>query len=671
MLPSRRPNRVLDSSDAQDVIEYPRAVTRRAVTLGLVCAAMFCAVTPYNDFKVGATYLAGNQFPVSALFVLLFLVLVVNVVLRKVRPDWVFARGELLTIWTLILVASGLPSSGMMRYFLPHIGAPHYFSNDTNNWEYKVWKDVPSWLKVSDQAATNAYFTGYPRGQEHIPWDAWAAPLFFWGIFALLFLVASFCVANVMRRQWVENEKFAFPLVTLPLLLAEEPAPGRLLNDLLRSPLLWTAVGLTTALHSVNGLHQLYPFIPGVRTSLNLQDVGLGAPWNQMGPTSLVFYPLVVGLAYLLPAEVAFLLWFFHLFFKGEVLLCAWYNWEMSPPLGAAGQKQFHSLQAFGGALGLCAWILWAARRHLQDVWEKAIGGKRAHQIDDSGELFGYRATLVGLCASYGGMALWLILAGVPATLAALCLLILTLALVIIAWVVTQAGTLFMAVPYGTLDVLGSTAGTAPFAPAAWYTTYRVEWMFFRDTRELLLPELLNGTKTAEGARFALRPLFWAMLASVGIGLVVSLIASLWLPYHNGGANGLSNPWAFRIGPQKPLQQLSGGVSAPILGAWTNVLHIAGGLVAVLGLLLLRTQLGWGLHPIGFLGASVSAGQLLWFSILVGWLFKSLAQRYGGRKGYTSALPFFLGLMVGDGLNAALWIFLGTLTGIGYNIMPS
>jgi hypothetical protein len=241
-----------------------RAVTPRALAIGIVCAAALCAFTPYNDFKVAATYIAGTQFPIGAIFVLLFLALVVNSLLRRLRLAAVFTPGELLTIWGLITVASGLPSSGMMRYLLPHIAAPTHYSDATNLWESKIWAAAPDWLKIQDQDAAKAFFAGYPRGQEHIPWAAWATPLFSWGILAALFLAATFCVASLLRRQWVENEKFAFPLVTLPVLLAEEPEGKHLLAPLLRRPLLWLGVGLTGALHTVRGLHLLYPSVSDI-----------------------------------------------------------------------------------------------------------------------------------------------------------------------------------------------------------------------------------------------------------------------------------------------------------------------------------------------------------------------------------------------------------------------
>ncbi|MES2463163.1 MAG: DUF6785 family protein, partial [Armatimonadota bacterium] len=622
------------------VLATRRATSVRAVSLGLLCTVFFCAFTPYNDFAVGATYLAGTQFPIGALFVLFVLVGGVNVLLRRFRPQAVFSSGELLTIWSMILVSSGLGTSGMMRYLIPHIVGPHHYSNDTNNWELKIWGALPDWLKVKDAEAAHAFFVGWRRGEEHIPWDAWAGPLFFWGILAVLFVTASFCVANILRRQWVENEKFAFPLVTLPVLLAAEPEPGHLFNPLLRQPLLWIGVLVTTFLHTVRGLHVLYPSIPDIRTSWNLMEYLTVPPVNQLGWFPASLFILVIGLTYLLSSEVAFSLWFFFLFYKLEILIGAVNNWEMPAAVGGYSQKQFHSLQAFGGALALFGWTLWTARHHLRDIWEKATGGDRAADIDDSGEMMSYRATLVGLLLSYGGIGVWLYLAQVPGILIALSLLFMTVTLVVVSWVVCQAGMLFMQTPYSSLDIVAPTVGTVSFDIPSLYSVYRFEGSFLFDTREMLMPSLLNGAKTADAARFSPRSLLTAMALSVGVGLVVSAVASLWLPYYHGGGLALPNVHTYRNAPQMPLNYLGGAASVPSMGSWTNWLHIAGGFAGVLGLLLLRTAFQFGLHPIGFLGSSVHALHMLWFSIFWGWFFKGLILRYGGMRGYTLFLPF-------------------------------
>ena len=647
-----------------------RTVTLRAVLIGLVFALALCAFTPYNDFKIGATYIAGTQFPIGAVFVELLLAGVINVFCRRFAPKTAFTRGELLTVWSLILVASGLPSSGMMRYFLPEIAAPHYMSDGTNNYESKVWATIPEWMKIHDKAAGLAFAKGYPRGQEHIPWDAWAQPLFFWSILAFLFLMATFCLASILRKQWIENEKFSFPLVTLPLLLAEDPEPGQLAPPLLRAPLFWIAVASVTVIHTVRGLHQLYPSVPDITLHWDLWAQLVSPPWNQINPVDFFIFPLVIGISYLLSAEVCFSLWFFHLFYKFEILVGAINNFDMPGPVGGIAYKQFHALEAFGGGVALLVWTLYSARGHLADVWEKATGGARAARIDDSGELMSYRAMLFGLIGAYAGIGVFLWLGGLNLVLILMSLLTLTLALVVISWVVCQAGLLFMSQPYGSIDVLVGTVGTAPFKVSALYTLFRWEVMFLFDTREMLAPSLLEAAKVTSDSKAATRKLLGAMALTVILGFVVSLYASLYLPYYNGGGYSLNNSYTYQWSPQKPLGFAAGIASVPKKPDIFTWFHLLGGFAGVLLMLVARAQLSAGLHPIGFLCASVYSMHMLWFSIFIGWLGKALIQRYGGMKGYLGAMPFFLGLIVGDVINAMIWIVVGNLTNVGYSVMP-
>ena len=645
-------------------------VTFRAVFIGIVFALALCAFTPYNDFKIAATYIAGTQFPIGAVFVELLLVGIINVIYRRFAPKSAFSQGELLTVWSLILVASGLPSSGMMRYFLPEIAAPHYMSDTTNNWESKVWATIPEWMKITDKDAAMAFAKGYPRGSEHIPWDAWARPLFFWSILAFLFLMASFCIASLIRKQWVENEKFSFPLVALPMLLAEEPEPGKLAPPLLRSPLFWIAVLGVTVVHTIRGLHMLYPSVPDITLHWDLWQQLTSPPLNQVNPIDFFIYPLVIGISYLLAAEVCFSLWFFHLFYKAEIFVGAVYNLDMPGPVAGYSYKQFHSLEAFGGGVALLLWTAWSARGHIADVWEKATNGPRAKQIDDSKELMSYRATLFGLIFSYLGIGLFLYAGGLNLILILLSLVTLTLAFVVISWVVCQAGLLFMAQPYGSVDVLTGTVGTAPFKVSSLFTLLRWENMFIFDTREMLVPSLLEAAKTAEDRGKDARKLFGAMVLVIILGWIVSLYASLWLPYMHGGGYSLNNSWTYQWSPARPLGFAGGIASVPKKGDWSNWLHLIGGFLGVLLMLFARAQMNAGLHPIGFLCASVYSLHMLWFSIFIGWLGKSLIQRYGGMKGYLGALPFFLGLILGDVINAMIWILIGNLTNVGYSVMP-
>ncbi|MGC4045870.1 MAG: hypothetical protein QM758_18930 [Armatimonas sp.] len=646
-----------------------RSVTGRAVAIGLVCAGFLCAVTPYNDFKVAATYIAGTQFPIGALFVLFVLAFAVNTLLRRVAPRKVFSSGELLTVWTLILVASGLPSSGMMRYFLPEIVAHKAFANDTNNFDLKLMAGAPKWVQFQDKAAADAFFNGYRRGEEHIPWGAWAGPLFFWGILAMLFLLATFSVCSLLRRQWVENEKFSFPFVTLPVLIAEEPEPGRRVNALFRSPLLWLGFIICTVIHSINGLHKMYPQIPEILMRWDLNQFMTVRPWDQIGWFPAQIYIMVIGIAYLLPAEVCFSLWFFFLVFKAQVVLCVLNNWLMPGPQGY-GDYHFTTLQAYGGGIALVVWTFWTGRKHFSDIAEKAFGGPRAASIDDSGELIGYRASLICLVLAYVGIAVWLTLAGVSGLLVGISLVTLTLGLIVISWAVCQAGLLFMAQPYLSVDLPSFLTGTAPFSPSQLYTMTRAEIMFIADPREMLAPSVLMGAKASESSSGRPRTLMAAMALTVFVAFGISLYAGLQLPYYNGGGNSLQNQWTYQWSPERPLNFLGGAASVPFKGDWTNGFHLLAGFAVFLGLLIARAQFNVGIHPIGLICSSVYAMKVLWLSIFLGWFFKSIISRYGGMKGYLHFLPLFLGVILGDTVNAVIWVILGNLTGVGYSIMP-
>ncbi len=48
-----------------------------------------------------------------------------------------------------------------------------------------------------------------------------------------------------------------------------------------------------------------------------------------------------------------------------------------------------------------------------------------------------------------------------------------------------------------------------------------------------------------------------------------------------------------------------------------------------------------------------------WTPFFIAWLCKVMILRYGGPRLYRSALPFFLGLVVGDFINGGLYTFLG------------
>ncbi len=58
----------------------------------------------------------------------------------------------------------------------------------------------------------------------------------------------------------------------------------------------------------------------------------------------------------------------------------------------------------------------------------------------------------------------------------------------------------------------------------------------------------------------------------------------------------------------------------------------------------------------GFLLVYTWGIQNIWFSVLLGWLAKTILIRLGGSDLFTKAKPAFLGLIVGEASAAAFWL---------------
>jgi len=82
------------------------------------------------------------------------------------------------------------------------------------------------------------------RKASRSPGAPGSCPLLAWGIFIAAMLATLTATARLVIEQWLANERLPFPLVQVHSALIESPPPGRALNDMFRSPVLW--IGLCT-----------------------------------------------------------------------------------------------------------------------------------------------------------------------------------------------------------------------------------------------------------------------------------------------------------------------------------------------------------------------------------------------------------------------------------------
>ena len=342
------------------------SLTWRAVLIGLACATTECLLAPYNDYVIRNIFLAGGHFPVGPFFVLTIFVLGINVLLKRVRPTSAFSSGELVTIWCIMLAPAGIPSSGMMRYALSPMVAYKYLATPENDWESLFHHYIPHWRVVQDHSAAQSFFEGLFAG-ESVPWGAWIVPILTWSAYVLVVYFVMICLSVLLRKQWVEYERCAFPLVKLPVEMAAQGRGG--LGPLFKNSALWFGFAFPVFLHTMNGLHTFFPNTPHIPRDFWLNQYLVERPWSALRPFQIVIFWSMVGFSYLLTLEVSFSIWFFFVFYKLQCLLGVMLGFQLTSGPGVQWTgKSFSAAQEAGACLAFVAIALWKMRHHIKNM---------------------------------------------------------------------------------------------------------------------------------------------------------------------------------------------------------------------------------------------------------------------------------------------------------------
>ena len=629
------------------------------VLLGVLGVALLCIFTPYNDYQLKNTYLYGNHFPLGCVFLFTILTLGVNSGLRRWRPEWAFGLDELIVFWCMLLAGAGLASSGLMRYLAPTVVAPFYYKTPQNHWD-QLTAHMPDWMVPSKDPASDVVRGFFDGLSPHvpIPWGPWIKVLVVWGILFLLMFVLSACLCVLIRRQWVDRERLVFPLIQLPIEMAREPEHGRLLNSFFRSPLMWIGFALPVIVHGINGLHTYFVSLPEITRVFQVGPFFRQKPWWGLGIWTIELYLCVIGLTFLLSTEISFSLWATFLLFRlARVMRVQMAMDPLSPTT-----PNHEACLAIGGYFAWGCFMLWLARPHLKAVLRKAFHG--APTVDDSDEPLPYRVAVFGGILSFAGIVAWSWAAGFPPLLAAGTFALFTLTLVILSRAAAEGGMLFVQTPYIPSDLLVAGLGSGAYSAQAWSTGMLQQIIFMHDPRENLMPTLINSYRMRDAGRLNPRVLMAAITLAVCVGLVVSFFSFLHTTYRFGGTS--LDSWGMVSAPQSYINRAVKNLEQPNPPFQPELWNVGiGGALGAFLLFMRLRFLWWPFHPIGLVLAPAWATSMLAPSIFVAWVMKILVLRFGGLRGYRAALPFFLGMVLGDAFIAGVWALVGLVTESG------
>ena len=578
-------------------------------------------------------------------------------------------------VYSLTTVAAYVSGIGMIQFLNPTlIGWRHFAtpSNHWGNWQYLVrsWSAPPADVVEAYYQGHSSFFT--PRN-----WGGWIGPICIWTLFILTLMTAMYCVSVLLRRQWVEYERLTFPIVLIPLAVTLNGGDVQLW----RSRLFWLGAALPAVVESVNVVHftmaPAFPYFPiKVDEARNITNTIPSPPWNAIGNLFVTFFPLVIGLTFLISREISFSCWFFYLLTKIERLAAAAEGLPTTRNEALLSIPPYTTEQGLGAFIGLAVTSLWLARRHLRATWGKAfLGGDAA---DDAGEPLSYRTAWVAL----GVSTLLLVSFGIALGLSPLLslsffglYLILALAM---SRIRAEAGLAWgpgssSGWP-GVHSVITSVGGTQCITPTEMTALALLRWSD-TDWRCLEQPAQFESMKIAadvEPLPLNPRQLTFGVMAATVVGAVTAWVSCLGIYYHSGAGSAAVEPWRTQQG-YYPFNELQSLVSTPRPPHPSSLAGMVAGLTVVILLTALRARWVWSpLHPIGYAAANTDIMAWIWLPVLIGWLCKSVILKYGGIKLYRQALPFFIGLVLGDYAISGLWSLIFMLLGHpGYRTFPT
>ena len=645
-------------------------ITVRAWVIGLLLIPVLDFWLEYTEIIAQGPDMAAMSLPMTVLFALLVLV-AINLLVKRIKPAWALSQAELLFIYTMNTVAIYIGGIGMMQFLTPILVGWKHFQTPQNKWN--AWEHfVPRWA-VPDPAVIPAYYKGQASFFDPVVLAGWAQPIAVWTGFIFTMLFCFYCIASLLRKQWVERERLIFPIVIIPLEITRDGGS----TPLWRNKILWLGVAIPAVLESMAAIHftmvPTFPYFPiKPQPSLQLETGITAPPWNAVGSTVMTFYPLVIGLSYLLSLDVSFSCWFFYLLTKLQNVAATAFGFRDPGAGPTLAHMPYITEQSVGAFLGLALFSLHLARPQLAEAWRKAF--RHDSTVDDSAEPLSYRFAYLGLFASFVLLVGFTTAMGLSllVSLVFWCLfLLLALAFTRIR---AEAGLPWGFAPYGIAHGnIINFGGTESFTPRELTAFSFVRW-FDADWRCLSQPAQFEALKIADSALprpMNPRHLTLAIFAAILVGTLAAWVSCLGIYYHYGADSAIANTWRTSQG-HYGFDELQGwlNTSHPIDAGRISGAAVGFAVVILLGFL--RTQFTWWpLHPIGYAVGGTETMNWTWFPVLLGWLAKSLILRYGGVKLYRQALPFFIGLVLGDYGISGLWALYFLTTGhAGYRTFP-
>ncbi len=656
-LTARSRSTIKPLNDSEITTQDDSPLRLRGVVVGIVLITALAWLVPSLSFRIprltpSGSNIAWGQIPTGPFIMLVLVAWLLRPLLSIGRRRWFAADG--LLSYAILLPATIFASVGGLYYVFGLTATPFYPVQSPPQWAVQVLPHIPSWLLLSaghHPQAIMQYYEGVPGGlSTQVPWGLWAALLYRWGGFLLLYYYTMLSLTGLFRRRWFRQEHITFPLAELALTVGGARSSWNPKGQLLHNKLLWIGFAIPFIHGFLIMLGTWLPAFPDLWFHMIVPESWpKGPPWNAVWIT-IYFRWLVMGIAYVLPLQISNGVLFFYFAMLAQTILLAALGYT-SEGMGASAWT-VGANQGMGGALIFVAFFFWTARRDLGQMWRdllKSIGGRQDNLHPDRWSI---PASVLGTV----GMIIWSHYAGLTWHAAALFVVILL------------ALQLCTARIEATLGMPHCTFGDSP--DGLMRKIFGARWLGAKDMPSLMLqqapfwvphisscsPMLLQSHKIADvmdwdRARFKQYMMVGGIAALVTFSVII-----LQMCYKYGGVMLCSSwywgQWSSSYWQNTIVTSLQ-GVPGP---QWRSLFEILTGGGIMWGLVqCYHTFIWWPFHPLAYPLGTAWTPARIWAGLLPGWACKQLAVRLGGHKVYRQLSPLFIGLVIGELGGDAFW----------------
>ena len=621
----------------------------RSIAIGLILIPVNCYWITYIEL----VQYSAQPTIVSLIFTVVFNVLVligVNQVFKRFLPRAALSQGELLVIYVMLSVASATAGHSMMEILVSTLGHAFWFATPENDWKDLFWRYIPEWLVVTDKGVLSGYYEGDSTLHTKRHLLGWLTPVMNWFAFLFTMLFVMVCITVIVRRPWTEDEKLAYPIIQLP---ARMTSDGFFTNRLM-----WIAFGLVAAFDIVNGLHHVIPAIPSVYEKA-YRFRFTEKPFSAMGWLRLGIYPFVLGIGFLIPLDLLFSSWFFFWVWKGQQVI--------GSVMGLEGTGYpYVNYQGFGAYIGIFLIAVWRGRKHLLNF---LVAKPRTTSGRD--EPMSSRTVVIALILGVAFLTFFCLRAGMSVWAILVFFGLYFAFSTAISRMRAELGSPMHDLHYtGPERVMVAALGTRKLGPNN-LSMFSFFWFFTRTFDSHPMPHQLEGFKLASTSGIRSRFMLFAILIALFVGILSQFWALISVPYRLGALHEMSRVPI--IYGSEPWMQLQKWLAHPLDPDYWALGFTGIGLLFALFLMLMRMKFFWfPFHPAAYATVCGSwAVNYIWFSLGIVWVLKLVLLKYGGRNAHRKAMPFFLGLILGQFTVGSLWTILGMVFNIPtYGIWP-